>query len=367
MGKVKKKGKERGEKGIREEIPRFPDPLVLLRWYDRHRRALPWRAARGEKPDPYQVWLSEIMLQQTTVATVGPYFQKFIARWPTLGDLAAASLDDVLRLWAGLGYYRRARMLHLCAQRLRDDYGGEIPQDEKSLLTLPGFGPYTAAAVAAIAFDRPANVVDGNVERVMARVFHINEPLPKAKKALRAAAAALVPQKRCGDYAQALMDLGATVCAPRSPTCALCPWQEACQAHALGIQETLPRRARVKPKPVRRGFAFVLVNPAGEVYLRRRPPHGLLAGMMEAPGSPWREGSMPRLAEARPYAPAKAKWRLCPGVVTHIFTHFTLELTVATATTAQSLSGLWLAPDALDREALPSVMKKIVRHAVKGV
>ena len=315
------------------------------------------------------------MLQQTTVVTVGPYFLKFIKRWPTLKDLASAKLDEVRRMWAGLGYYRRARMLHQCARKLRDDFGGIFPEDEKTLRTLPGFGPYTAAAVAAIAFGKPANVVDGNVERVMSRMFLIRKPLPKAKAELREVAATLVPPKRCGDYAQALMDLGATICTPRSPKCALCPWNEACQARAKGVQETLPRRIKKKSKPVRRAFAFVLFDGKGEVLLRQRPSLGLLAGMMEVPSTPWREGAMPTLAQSLKYAPVIEKWRQCDGIVKHVFTHFTFEITVAAAVTKKKIppslklwgtsQGHWVGPHKLDDEALPSVMKKIIRHAMK--
>ncbi len=344
-----------------------PRPESLLKWYDRHRRAMPWRAAQGVTADPYRVWLSEIMLQQTTVATVGAYFLKFIQRWPTLNALAAADLDDVLRLWAGLGYYRRARLLHQCAQTLRDTHGGIFPQDEQTLKTLPGIGTYTAAAITAIAFNNPANVVDGNVERVMSRIFAIRDPLPQAKAKLREAAATLVPQKRCGDYAQALMDLGATICTPRSPSCDQCPWQKSCQAHAQGIQSTLPRRAKAKPKLARSAVAFVLFDPQGKVFLRRRPPQGLLASMMEIPSSPWLEGSIPSLAQARLHAPIPAKWKQSSGLVTHVFTHFTLEITVATATTDKKLKGHWVHPHKLENEALPSVMKKIVRHALTGL
>ncbi|MDE2029953.1 MAG: A/G-specific adenine glycosylase [Alphaproteobacteria bacterium] len=346
-----------------------PSPARLLKWYDSHRRILPWRAGRDETPDPYRVWLSEIMLQQTTVAAVGPYFQKFVARWPALNDLAAAPLDDILRLWAGLGYYRRARLLHQCAIKLRDDYGGVFPSDEKTLRGLPGFGPYTAAAVAAIAFGKPANVVDGNVERVMARIFALQTPLPKAKPELRAAAAQLVPKKRAGDYAQALMDLGATICTPRSPKCGLCPWQKECRAFASGDQEKLPKREAKKAKPVRRAIAFVLMNREGEVLLRRRPPHGLLGGMMEVPSTPWREGRMPRLADAKTHAPVAAEWQEIRGIVRHIFTHFTLESAVAVATVsitgARRAHGAWVPIGKLADEALPSVMKKIVHHALK--
>jgi len=352
-------------KATEKKVKKRPNAKSLLAWYDRHRRDLPWRAKKGEKPDPYRVWLSEIMLPQTTVATVGPYYQKFIARWPTLDRLAKAKLDDVLKMWAGLGYYRRARMLHACAKKIRDDNSDTFPDDEQTLRALPGFGPYTAAAVAAIAFDKCANVVDGNVERVMARLFLIKTPLPKAKAKLRAAAAALVPQVRCGDYAQALMDLGATVCTPRSPKCVLCPWNGACLAKAEGVQDSLPRRAATKAKPVRRAIAFVLINGKGDIYLRRRPSKGLLAGMTEVPSSPWREGPMPALDEILAFAPHQEKWKLLPGAVRHVFSHFTLEVAVAVAATKKKKSGLWVAPQKLGGEALPSVMRKIAAFALR--
>jgi A/G-specific adenine glycosylase len=349
----------------------LPSVSALLDWYDHNRRIMPWRALRGERPDPYRVWLSEVMLQQTMVATVGPYFQKFVKRWPTLDDLATASLDDVLRLWAGLGYYRRARMLHQCAQTLHAEHDGVFPSSEKALQALPGFGPYTTAAVRAIAFDKPANVVDGNVERVMARVFAIRDAMPKGKAKLREAAATLVPQERCGDYAQALMDLGATLCTPRSPKCDLCPWMKVCQARALGVQDTLPRRIKAKVKPVRRAVAFVLFNGKGELLLRRRAPHGLLAGMMEPPSSPWLEHDMPSLIASLPFAPVKAGWIVLPGLVTHVFSHFTLEVKVATAkgsmTSLGQVPGDWVLPENVESEAVPSVMKKIIKHALNAL
>ncbi len=265
---------------------------AILAWYDRHRRDLPWRAKPGERADPYAVWLSEIMLQQTTVPTVGPYFRRFLARWPRVQDLAAASLDEVLTEWQGLGYYARARNLHKCAEVVARDHGGRFPDTEEGLLELPGIGAYTAAAIAAIAFDRKATVVDGNVERVMARLNAEATPLPAAKPILRDYAAHFTPGKRAGDYAQAVMDLGATVCTPRQPKCLLCPWSEACAARAEGIAETLPRRAAKAEKPTRRGIAFWLTREGDEgreVLLRRRPEKGLLGGMMEVPSTPWRD------------------------------------------------------------------------------
>lgn len=331
----------------------------MLIWYDKHGRTLPWRAAKGTRPDPYAVWLSEIMLQQTTVATVGPYFEKVIKRWPTLAALAKADAEDILRQWAGLGYYRRAKMLHLCAQKLQNEFNGVFPEDETTLLTLPGFGPYTAAAVGAIAFGLPTNVVDGNVERVMARLFLVSEPLPKAKAKLKELASTLVPKKRCGDYAQAVMDLGATVCTPRLPKCAICPWQSACLARAKGVQETLPRRVKTKPKPVRRTVAFVLINDRNEVLLRKRPPTGLLAGMLEVPSTDWTDGS--KAGEP----PIKASWRQISPMIAHVFTHFKLEIDVQAARTTKGAKGLWIPLCALENEAVPSLTKKIVRHALR--
>lgn len=342
-------------------------PAKLLAWYDRHARVLPWRAPPGEnRADPYHVWLSEIMLQQTTVAAVGPYFLKFLHRWPTLADLAAADLDEVFQLWAGLGYYRRARGLHECAQRLVKDFGGVFPTREDELLKLPGIGPYTAAAVAAIAFDQRANVVDGNVERVMARLYNIQKPLTQAKKELKALAAANLPPSRFGDYAQALMDLGATVCTPRSPKCGACPLKDCCQARAAGTAEKLPARAPKKAKPKRCAVCFVLRDLSGRVLLRKRPAQGLLASMMEVPSSPWEEGIELAWGEALRYAPAKAIWKPLSGRVMHSFTHFDLELMVATATTRQkAVEGFWAGPDAWDAAALPSVMRKVLGYATK--
>ena len=242
---------------------------ALLGWYDRHRRVLPWRALPGRRAEPYHVWLSEIMLQQTTVATVKSYFDHFVARWPRVEDLASADLDEVLHAWQGLGYYARARNLHKCAQTVARDHGGRFPDTEAGLLSLPGIGPYTAAAIAAIAFDVPASPVDGNIERVMARLRRITQPLPGAKTAIQAAARELTPQDRPGDFAQAMMDLGATVCTPRAPKCDLCPWCDACVARAAGNAEGLPARAPKKVKPTRHGIVFWTVDGQGRVLLRR--------------------------------------------------------------------------------------------------
>ncbi len=343
-------------------------PKALLAWYDRHARALPWRAPPGQPADPYLVWLSEIMLQQTTVAAVAPYFAAFRTRWPRIADLAAAPLDDVLSAWAGLGYYARARNLHRCAQVVAQDLGGRFPDSEAELLKLPGIGPYTAAAVAAIAFDRRAVVVDGNVERVIARLFAVETTLPAAKPELRALAATLTPAERPGDYAQAMMDLGATVCRVRGPRCGLCPLDDCCAARLAGTAESLPRRSPKPERPLRRAVAFWAVNPEGAVLLRRRPEKGLLGGMMELPSTAWRAAAWDT-AEALAEAPFDAPWTELPGVVRHTFTHFQLEARVWAARAedrAAKSVGRWVALDDLGAQALPSVMRKLVRHALEG-
>jgi A/G-specific adenine glycosylase len=344
----------------------------LLAWYDRHRRVLPWRAPPGARADPYRVWLSEIMLQQTTVATVGTYFDVFLKRWPTVRDLAMAPLDDVLHAWQGLGYYARARNLHACAQAVVERHGGRFPDDVEALGALPGVGPYTAAAIAAIAFDRPASAVDGNVERVIARLHALETPLPDVKPAIRALAERLVPDRRAGDYAQAMMDLGATVCTPRAPRCVLCPVVDLCAGRRLGVAEDLPRRRARPVRPVRHGIAFLLVRRDGAILLRRRPPEGLLGGMIEVPSSPWREGE-PDRAGSLAAAPVAAKWRTLPGIVRHVFTHFELRLEVAAAhaPTARMADGIadaqWCAVERLGEMALPTVMKKVLAHGLKAL
>ncbi len=338
----------------------------LLRWYDRHRRTLPWRAKPGERPDPYRVWLSEIMLQQTTVATVGAYFDRFVDRFPTVEALAQAPLDDVLHAWQGLGYYARARNLHACARAVVTECGGRFPDGIESLRELPGIGPYTAAAIAAIAFDRKAAAVDGNVERVVARLFALETPLPRAKAELRRLTESLVPDRRAGDFAQALMDLGAAVCTPRAPKCILCPIAAVCRGRALGIAETLPRRRAKTTRPTRRGIAFWAVRPDGSVLLRRRPEQGLLGGMIEVPSTEWTETPVSE-AEAREAAPVRASWVRLPGTVRHTFTHFHLELAVlAGETDARAKAGVgnWVPLDRLSDQALPTVMKKVVNHAL---
>ena len=340
-------------------------PALLLAWYDRHRRSLPWRAPAGGRAEPYRVWLSEIMLQQTTVVTVGPYFRDFLERWPTVHDLARAELDAVLHAWQGLGYYARARNLHKCAKVVSRELGGRFPECEEELLELPGIGPYTAAAIAAIAFDRQATVMDGNVERVMARLHAVETPLPAAKPELRRLAAALTPAERPGDYAQAVMDLGATVCTPRKPRCMICPWQEPCLARREGIAGTLPRKSPKPFRPQKHAVVFWLSRPDGAILLQRRPEEGLLGGLMEVPSTPWREDRW-TVEEALGSAPAKARWQSLDGVVRHGFTHFDIEMVVIAgkAAGAAASKGVWSQVDRLSDHALPTLMKKVVRHAL---
>ena len=341
---------------------------VLLDWYDRHRRRLPWRAASGTRAEPYRVWLSEIMLQQTTVPVVAGYFQRFLERWPTLEALAQAELDEVLHAWQGLGYYARARNLHACARRVLTEYGGHFPAEERALQALPGIGRYTAAAIAAIAYDQSATVVDGNVERVIARLRAVETPLPAAKPKLYALAAELTPETRPGDYAQALMDLGATVCTPRNPGCLTCPWRDACEGHARGLAESLPRRAPKRPRPLRHGIAFWLMRADGAVLLRRRSEEGLLGGMIELPSTPWREEPW-SLAEAATHAPLPLPWNALPEPVRHGFSHFEIELLVAAAETEDGSDsedgGIWCPPARFSEHALPTLTRKLVRYALR--
>lgn len=338
----------------------------LLEWYDRHRRRLPWRALPGERMDPYRVWLSEIMLQQTTVQAVVPYYESFLKRWPNVGDLARADLDDVLHAWAGLGYYARARNLHKCAQFVVARHGGRFPDNEAALLELPGVGSYTAAAIAAIAFDIPAAVVDGNVERVIARLFAIDTPPIRAKGEIRALAGDLTPADRPGDHAQAMMDLGATICTPRNPACGLCPFRDRCLARIEGDPEAYPAKEEKKPKPTRRGTVFWLVRGDGAVLLRRRPESGLLGGMMEFPGSVWTEGPLDPEA-ALDAAPIATNWRRLDGQVSHTFTHFHLELVVFAASIrlGDAKLGTWCPVDRLGDQALPTLFAKVARHVLK--
>jgi A/G-specific adenine glycosylase len=346
-----------------------------LSWYDRHRRTLPWRARAGERAQPYRVWLSEIMLQQTTVRAVAPYYARFLARWGDVRALAAAPLDDVLKAWAGLGYYARARNLHACARAVVERHGGEFPATEAALRALPGIGDYTAAAVAAIAFDVPASPVDGNIERVVARLYALTEPLPNAKPEIRRLARALTPQRRAGDFAQAMMDLGAMVCTPKKPACALCPLTESCVARGRGDQETYPRRTPKREGALRRGAAFVVRRADGCVLLRTRPAKGLLGGMTEVPTTAWAADfdAGDALAAAPHFRtrPAAAKrdprWRRLAGIVRHVFTHFPLELAVYAAEVPAATpapDGMrWIKLADVAGEALPSLMRKVLAHA----
>jgi A/G-specific adenine glycosylase len=350
-------------------------PALLLAWYDRHRRKLPWRPPAGERAEAYRVWLSEIMLQQTGVKTVGPYFEKFLARWPDVAALASASLDDVLRMWAGLGYYSRARNLYACAVAVARDHGGVFPGTEEGLRALPGIGPYTAAAIAAIAFNRRTMPVDGNIERVVSRLFAVKEPLPQAKPAIQQLAATLLgpsragdEKSRAGDSAQALMDLGASICTPRKPACSLCPLNEDCTARVQGAQETFPRKLVKKTGELRRGAAFV-VTRGGELLVRTRPEKGLLGGMTEVPGSEWRAEHDGKAAlQQAPALKGIARWHRKAGVVTHVFTHFPLELVVYTASVplrTRAPEGMrWVPIATLAGEALPNVMRKVVAHGL---
>jgi A/G-specific adenine glycosylase len=337
--------------------------VKLLRWYDANARVLPWRAVSPARMDPYKVWLSEIMLQQTTVAAVKEYFLKFIALWPTVHHLAAAPREDVLKAWAGLGYYARARNLHACARVIVETYEGKFPEDIVQLLSLPGIGPYTAGAIAAIAFDKPFAAVDGNVERVISRIDAIETPLPQSKPLIKARAQTLMPGCRAGDFVQALMDLGATICTPKNPNCLICPWLNDCHGRKLGIAATLPRKLPKRSLPTRKGHAFVIENAKGEILLRQRADKGLLGGMTEVPGSAWHSDQ----PDVEP--PIPAQWKMRPGVVTHTFTHFHLEVTVWVTqvdfTTLPDDSYRWVPKSETRKEALPTVMRKILVHGLK--
>jgi A/G-specific adenine glycosylase len=340
-----------------------PNPAArLLAWYDRHRRVLPWRAPKGQTQDPYRVWLSEIMLQQTTVQAVGPYFAKFLKKWPNVKALARAEQDDVLAAWAGLGYYARARNLHKAAKAVAQ-MGGEFPTTYDDLRELPGIGDYTAGAIAAIAYDLPYPAMDANAERVIARYAAIEEPLPKSKPAMRAALQALVPQKRAGDFAQALMDLGSAICTPKRPACSNCPWMKDCKARKRGIQELLPARGAKAVRPLKRGAAFVARDGSGAVLLIKRPEKGLLGGMLQPPLGPWGNG-FPSVKEASLQAPFRASWKKRAGIVRHGFTHFELEIEVYFAEVLKrpKADGKWVGD--FSNAALPTVMRKILAHAL---
>lgn len=345
----------------------------LLSWYDAERRDLPWRTAPDQRPDAYRIWLSEIMLQQTTVKAVAPFYRAFLRRWPTVKKLAAADLDEVLSAWAGLGYYTRARNLHKCAVIIVTEHKGRFPRSETELLKLPGIGPYTAAAIAAIAFGERTAPVDSNIERVVARLFALQLPLPAAKPEIKRFAKTLVPERRPGDFAQAMMDLGASVCTPKRPSCLTCPLQPDCHASAKGIAAELPRKTAKPERPNRYGHAFVALREDGHVLMRRRPNAGLLGGMLEVPSTEWKS-AIQKSQQALRAAPLAGEWWAVPGIVTHTFTHFRLELIAHLAVVACDAGpNLWAEPERcrwisrhnLDAEAVPSVMRKVIQHALK--
>jgi A/G-specific adenine glycosylase len=360
------------QRARRADATSSPQPTDLLAWYDGHRRALPWRALPGRRADPYRVWLSEIMLQQTTVKAVAPYYARFLSRWPDIAALAAAPLEEVLKTWAGLGYYARARNLHACARAVVEQHDGNFPRDEAALRDLPGIGTYTAAAIAAIAFDLSAAPVDGNIERVIARLYAIDTPLPGAKADISRLAQALTPPHRAGDFAQAMMDLGATLCTPRRPACALCPWNQSCVARIRGDAETFPRRTPKREGELRRGAAFVARRADGFILVRTRPARGLLGGMTEVPTTEWTKDFDESVAlQTAPRFPARKSpnWRRTAGIVRHVFTHFPLELSVYAADIPERTPApegtRWIAAANLAGEALPSVMRKVIAHIVR--
>ncbi len=338
----------------------------LLEWYDVNGRDLPWRVRNG-KPDPYAVWLSEIMLQQTTVAAVGRYFTEFRRRWPTVKALAAAPREEVLAAWAGLGYYARARNLHACAQVVVDRFGGHFPATAEELRALPGIGPYTAGAIAAIAFDEPVAAVDANAERVIARFHAIETPLPAAKPEIRRLAQALVPQHRPGDFAQALMDLGSMICTSRQPRCPACPWQDGCAGRARGLAEQLPRRLPRGAKPRRQGDAYLILREDGAILLRRRPDKGLLGGMVELPSVGWDGAECPWTGRT----PFGLTFTRCREDVRHVFTHFSLTLRIWRAEHPVPLDFttpapfFWQPRSRLREAGLPGVMRKAATAALE--
>jgi A/G-specific adenine glycosylase len=338
----------------------------LLAWWDVHRRALPWRAAPGQTPDPYAVWLSEILLQQTTVATVTPYFKRFLARWPRIEDLAAAPIEEVMRTFAGLGYYSRARNLHLCAQEIARRRG-VFPDDEASLRKLPGVGAYTAAAIAAIAFNRVASPVDGNIARIVTRLQAIQQPIAQSRSEIASYATTLTPKDRPGDFAQALMDLGATICTPRNPRCRICPLAEDCIALNTDNPDAYPRKPIKPRRPLRKGVAFFLRRSDGAILMRTRPAKGLLGGTVELPSAGWSIDFDPETAAT--HAPIKAAWRRLPGFVEQAFTHFTLQLTIYAAKIKNARIAApdchWAPATELNNAGLSGVMSKAVAYALR--
>jgi A/G-specific adenine glycosylase len=337
----------------------------LLTWYDSNKRTLPWR---NENAVPYRVWLSEIMLQQTTVPTVISYFDAFVARWPKIENLADCELDEVLHAWQGLGYYARARNLHKCAKVIATEFNGEFPSSEAELLTLPGIGPYTAAAISAIAFQQPSVPVDGNIERVISRLHALDDPVSAVKTRIADLARMMLPPSRPGDFAQAMMDLGSMVCRPKAADCAGCPLRSGCKSGPSGDWSRFPVKRPKPVKPTRHGIVFWLVREDGGVFLRRRPDKGLLGGMIEVPSTEWRTEEW-SLLDASSLSPAAADWQPVPGIVTHTFTHFHLRLSIVLGkvTGAGPNDGFWSMPDAFGDHALPTVMKKVIRHVMRDL
>jgi len=333
---------------------------ILLSWYDVHARSMPWRVSPNDRkngitPDPYRIWMSEVMLQQTTVAAVKTYFLEFTTRWPTVSDLAAADDAGVMGAWAGLGYYARARNLLKCARVVANDLDGMFPTTYDELLALPGIGPYTASAISSIAYDLPETVVDGNVERVISRLYDVHVPLPTSKPELTDLAKTLTPDARAGDYAQAIMDLGATICTPRNPACGICPWRDPCAARLAGTQAELPKKLPKKQKPTRYGFAYVVQRADGAYLLETRPEKGLLGGMLGWPGSEWSE-----TPTAAP--PMNAEWKEVQGEALHTFTHFHLRLKVFKADVEQNATpqlGTFVDKHKFKPTDLPTVMRKV--------
>jgi A/G-specific adenine glycosylase len=348
---------------LASEAKRKAIVVRTLAWWDRCRRTLPWRAEPGETPDPYRVWLSEVLLQQTTAQAAAPYFRAFTAKWPRVEDLAAAPVEDVMSAFAGLGYYSRARNLHACAKEVARR-GGTFPSEEAELRALPGVGAYTAAAVAAIAFGRQTAPVDGNIARILARLLALEKPIARARRELAVAARALAPSRRPGDFAQALMDIGATLCRPRNPDCGACPLAYDCAAFRAGDPEAYPRRVEVKARPRRQGAVFFARRSDGAFLARRRPPHGLLASTIELPGTAWTSNGPDDCLAA--VAPVVAAWRRLPGEVEQVFTHFALSLTVYAAQFdgGAPTDCFWVAPDTVGGTGFSSMMRKAVEHAL---
>ncbi len=342
--------------------------IDLRQWYLKNHRLLPWRAEPGQCVDPYKVWLSEIMLQQTTVATVKSYFLKFIEIWPSLDDLADSSQEEVLAQWAGLGYYSRARNLHKCAQIIQNDYGGKFPETEAALLKLPGIGAYTAAAITAIAFQKRAVVVDGNIERIVARLFNIETPLPQAKVDIKLATANITPDKYSGDFAQGMMDIGASICTPKAPKCLLCPISSYCMAKKIGKAETLPKKEPKKVKPVRRAYFYWIENKEGEVWFIKRPEKGLLGGMPALPSTNWdsakENGKKFEEAKAELHQDIAIKGIEAKGQITHVFTHFKMEAKLICIKKEElndfPNEGYWVSEKDVDGLGLPTLLQKVI-------